>query len=355
MMKDFFFNGQAHGNVAGALMNADFNPGVLRPYFNKQGVPCVDIHQNGKLVSVPMRNADTTLRYDEWKLIDDAVIKAARPRLKAVADLRGRGLTYSIPNGMSKTVLSTERMSDPGSAVVSMDGLREGANDRPVFDIVNLPLPIIHSDFSISSRQLAVSRNGNTPFDTTMSEACGRRVAEEAEKMLLGNSTVADQYAYGGGTIYGYTDFPSALTYTPTLPTDSAWTGDTFITDLLAMRQSLYNNYHYGPYMIYVSPGWDRYIDDDYKAASDKTIRNRALEINGFEGITTLDYLGNYKILMVEMTSQNVREVIGMDFTTVQWESKGGMMINFKVMAILVPQLRADKNSRCGILHATAA
>lgn len=354
-MKDFFLNGRAFGGVAGKLMQADFNPGVLRPYFNSKGVPCIDIFANGKLQSIPMQNADTTLRYDEWKMIDDAVIRAARPRLKAVADLRAGGLTYNLTNGLSKTVLSTERMSDPGSAVVSMDGLREGPNDRPVFDIVNLPLPIIHSDFSISARQLSVSRNGNTPFDTTMSEACGRRVAEEAEKMLLGNSTIADQYAYGGGTIYGYTDFPSRLTYTPTIPTDSAWDGDTFITDLLAMRQSLYNNYHWGPYRVYVSPSWDRYIDDDYKANSDKTIRNRALEINSIDAIQTLDYLGDYQILMVEMTSMNVREVIGMDITTVQWETRGGMEINFKIMAILVPQLRADKNGRCGILHATAA
>ncbi len=55
------------------------------------------------------------------------------------------------------------------------------------------------------------------------------------------------------------------------------------------------------------------------------------------------------------MTTDVVREVIGMDVTTVQWETKGGMQLNFKVMAILVPQIRADQNSNTGIVHGTTA
>ncbi len=43
-----------------------------------------------------------------------------------------------------------------------------------------------------------------------------------------------------------------------------------------------------------------------------------------------------------------------MDITTVQWESVGGMRLNFKVMAIQVPQLRADHYGNCGILHAVS-
>ena len=40
---------------------------------------------------------------------------------------------------------------------------------------------------------------------------------------------------------------------------------------------------------------------------------------------------------------------------SVQWESVGGMRLNFKVMAIQVPQLRADYYNNCGILHATTS
>jgi hypothetical protein len=47
--------------------------------------------------------------------------------------------------------------------------------------------------------------------------------------------------------------------------------------------------------------------------------------------------------------------VIGMDVTTVQWETHGGMRLNFKVMAIMVPQLRSDFNGNAGIVHGSTA
>ena len=53
------------------------------------------------------------------------------------------------------------------------------------------------------------------------------------------------------------------------------------------------------------------------------------------------------------MTPDVCRAVNGMDITTVQWESSGGMRINFKVMAIQVPQLFTDYNRRTGIVHGT--
>ena len=70
---------------------------------------------------------------------------------------------------------------------------------------------------------------------------------------------------------------------------------------------------------------------------------------------------GKYNIVdtvnqrIVQMTSDVARAVVGMDITTVQWESKGGMQLNFKVMCINVPQIRADFYGNCGILHATTS
>jgi len=54
---------------------------------------------------------------------------------------------------------------------------------------------------------------------------------------------------------------------------------------------------------------------------------------------------------IIQMTSDVVREVIGMDITTVEWDTIGGLQKNFKVMAILVPQLRCDQNDQSGIVH----
>ena len=346
---DFILNGQPNGDVASRLMQANFDVNALRPYIGSDGRTYLTVNVGGKLKAVPVTNATATLRKDDWKLLDEAIVKAAKPRLKAVGDLRGRGLTYNIPNGMAKTVLETETQSDITAAIVSMDGIRESQSDRPVFELTNLPLPIIHKDFQFSARQVMASRNGGSPLDTTSAELAGRRVAEMAEQLLLG---VQSSYTYGGGTIYGYTNYTNRLLKTITSPAASGWTPATTVQEVLEMRLQSQGAYHYGPYQVYCSPNWDVYMDDDYSSAKgDNTLRERLMKISGIDGVDTLDYLTGYTLLLVQMTSDVVREVIGMDINTVQWESKGGMQLNFKVMAIMVPQLRADQNSNTGIVH----
>lgn len=348
MKPNFLLNGLT-GNSAQLLVNHGFDPRILRPYVGKNGRSYVDIVDNdGTIKACPVNNVAATLRKDDWIALDTAVVKAAQSRLAFVADLRAAGLTYTIPGGMGKTVLQTETESDVNDAEISMDGLRQSANDRPEYDLVNLPLPIIYKDFSISLRQLSASRQGGSPFDVSMAELAGRKVAEQVEKLALGT---AGAYAFGGGNVYGVTNFTSRLTKTFTSPTTSAWTGTTLVTELLAAKKQLTDSYHYGPYNIYVAPAWDQYLDNDFKTYSDKTLRNRILEIQSFSAVKTVDSMSNYDIVMVQMTSDVVREVIGMDVTTLQWETQGGLMQNFKVMTIMVPQVRADYNSKCGVLH----
>jgi uncharacterized linocin/CFP29 family protein len=352
---DYIQNGMAHGDVASRLMQVNFDAGALRPFrdLGKDWVTLTDI--NGKAHTIPLEvNDDSTLRYEEWKLIDDAVMAAARPRLKIVQDLRADGLVYRLPNGMGHTALLTQKASDVDGAVLSMDGLRESPNDRQVFDTDLLPLPLMHKDFNFSLRQIQTSRNNGIPFDTSMLEKCARKVAELAEELVLGVST-SDQYKFAGGTIYGVTDFPHRITYDLTLPTDTGWTGETLIHEVLAMKQAAFNQYQYGPYRLYFSPNWGEYLERDYKDDSQKSVRSRLLEIEGITDARTLEYLTGYQILLVQMTSDVIRIIEGLDITTVQWDTKGGMQKNFKVIAMIVPQLRADYNNRTGLVHGTAS
>jgi len=352
---DYILNGCASGDVADRLMACNWDVNCLRPFVGNNGKIYITINDNGKLRAIPVTNTAATLRLDEWKTLDAAIIKASRQRLKAVADVRAAGLTYTIPNGFGKTVFQTEKMSDIEGAQLSMDGLRESKNERPLFDVTNLPLPIIHKDFSFSARQIAESRNGGSPLDTNMAEQAGRKVAEEAEKMLLGVSDF-NLYKYGGGTIYGLTNFDQRNQVTITAPTASGWTPRTTLLDVLNLRQTAQDDLFYGPYMLYCSSAWDEYLDDDFNANyPNVTLRNRLAQIDNISGVRTLDYLTGYTMLLVQMTSDVVREVIGMELTTVQWESNGGLLKHFKVMMIMVPQVRADYNDHCGLVHGATA
>jgi hypothetical protein len=41
----------------------------------------------------------------------------------------------------------------------------------------------------------------------------------------------------------------------------------------------------------------------------------------------------------------------GLQPTTVQWDSHGGMVMNFKVLAIMVPRIKTDSASQSGVAH----
>ena len=350
---DLILNGEAHGDVANTLMASNFDARALRPYIGPDGRSYMVMNgEDGKPYPQLLTNANASLTYLEWKLLDEAVIRAAKPRLRAVADVRSAGLQFTVPQGMGKTVLLTQTQSDITPATVSMDGLDEGQGDRPVYGLQNLPLPIIHKDFKFSAREIMTSRNGNNPLDTTMAELASRRVAETAEKMLLGTAAA---YQYGGGNVYGLTNFPNRATKTLTDPSSSTWTPAQTLNDILAMRLQSQQMFHFGPWVIYNSTDWDQYLDEDFKTYAQGTLRDRLKMVNGITDVRTVDYLPSFTMVMVQMTTDVIREVVGMDITTVQWETHGGMQLHFKVMAILVPQVRADQNGNTGIIHGTVS
>ncbi len=350
---DYIMNGRGFGGVAQLLIANGMNTDCLRPWIGHDGRHRMTVNQQGKPKTVFTNNATATLRKDEWILLDQAVIRAAKPRLGAWQDLIDAGLTYDIPNGMAKTVLQHQTQSDITEATVSMDGLRESDQDRPTYELASLPLPIIHKDFSFSAREVMVSQNGGSPLDTTTAELAARRVAEMAEKLLLGVSTGT---SYGGGQIFGYTNFDHRLTKSITKPTTAGWNPQVTVNEVLAMKQQSQLAYHYGPWKLYCSPNWDAYMDDDYSAAKGiNTLRQRLAMIDKIVDVKTIDYLTtgttDFSLLLVQQTPDVVRAVTGMNITTVQWETRGGMELNFKVMAIMVPQLRADVNGNTGIVH----
>jgi hypothetical protein len=421
----FIINGQGVGEVANRLGECRYDPGMMRPFLETdpshpmRGRPCVvvntgrDFYCNKERkrkplyqqvlvknlqdrgINSPVFNA-TSLRKEEWIMLDTVVLRAARYRLRAWSDLSAVN-TFGGFNGMSKMILEHETMSDPGEAIVDMDGLTQGRHDQPLFQLQGLPLPITHSDFWFSSRVLAISRNSGTPLDTTMGEAAGRRVAESIEKVLIGNNT---GMVYGGNStqvggygrtsqVFGYLNFPARLTstalYRPTGlgRSGTGWVPADTLKDVLALRNTLYLNKFFGPFMVYHSNDWDQYLDNDYILAggnvATQTLRERLRSIEGISDVRRLDFLfatppstntgasnytgpggegitaGNpFTFVVIQMTPDVARAVNGMDMTTVQWEGKGGMQLFFKVMAIQVPQLRADFYGNCGLLQATA-
>lgn len=319
---DFISGGKGYGSVAQKLIRNGFDVNALR--------------------------TNDVLLYDEWKELDKVVIDSFQQRLVGVGDLMSRGLTYNLNKGLAATVLTFQDASDVNDADLTMDGINRGQKDRQEYAIKYLPLPIIHKDFFFSIREIEQSRMGTRPLDTSMAAQCARKIAEKAENLLFNGSS---SFTYGGGTIYGYTDFTNRNTFSIISGGWTSATGEQILADLLDMKQASINDRCYGPWIVYIPTAYETILDGEFKADSDKSIRQRLLEVGGIQDIKVADFLAADNVVLVQLQSDTVRMVNGMSVKVVQWDVDGGLGVNFKVMAIMVPQLRADQTGRCGIVH----
>lgn len=306
--------------------------------------------------AVPLQVNSATLRRDEWKQLDDAVLMVQRERLTGIGDLESRGLTYTLANPMGTMVLQYEDMDDGMEVEMTMDGVSRAKNDRPNYETKYLPIPIIHGDYEIGARELEASRRLGTPLDTTKAEQVARRISEKLERLLFTDTT----YTKGGGSIYSYISHPRRNPQTLTLAwDDTTKTPAQILADVLAMKQKMLDDHFYGPYVIYIPSAYETELDNDFvnsvadvqTSGTSLTIRERLLKIESIEAIKVSDFLPADNVVMVQMTSNVVRLVKGFAMQNVQWKSEGGMVTNYKVMTIQVPQIRATQSGQCGIVH----
>jgi uncharacterized linocin/CFP29 family protein len=308
------------GNVAQRLLAGGFRAEVLR--------------------------TNATLRKDEWIQYDKAIIDIARSRLVGVGDLMSKGLRYPVADALGVTRVEWENVSDMTPAEVSMSGVMESDNDRVVYDLEGMPLPIIHKDFNINVRVLHASRKTGQPLDTTQAQVASRKVAELIETMLFNGATVLGS----NRPIYGYTTAPNRNTGSVTASWVTA-TGAQIIADILAMIGKAVTDNMYGPYVLYVPAAAYTHMADDYKAESDRTILERVLAIPGITAVRPTKDLAAPNVVMVQMTSDVVDMIDGMGPTMVEWDSHGGFVAHFKVFAIMAPRIRNDQLLQSGIVH----
>lgn len=349
--------GASQGELAAFMaQQGRLDPGRMRPYVGTNGQAYVTIYKGSgspndiKNYQVVPIQTNATLRRDEWKQLDEALVAVSEQRLGGIQDLIEKGLTYNLGNAMGTTVLEWHDVSDALSADLTMDGVTRAQGDRPEYSTNYLPLPIIHADYEINARVLSASRNLGNPLDTTLAERAARKVNVQLENMLFTSTT----YSFGGGTIYSYLNYTNRNQITLNDNWDtSGKTAAEILQNVLDMKQSSIAAYHYGPWMLYIPTGYETVLDEDYDTSgtSTQTIRQRIEAISGIQGIKVVDTLPAHNILLVQMTSDVVRLVRGMGIQNVEWQTEGGMITKYKVMTIQVPQIRSDQEGHCGIIH----
>ena len=306
----------------------------------------------GRSLSAQSLRTLDTLRHEEWKHFDQALVEEATIRLVGVGDLIAAGLVRPVANALGKTVFGYEKITDMDPALTSLDGLARTDNDRQEFILSQLPLPITHKDFFINLRTLMASRQTGETLDTTQVRTAGRVVAEQLENMLFNGGP-----NFGGLPIYGYTTQPDRNT--DTFGTGGHWgaagkTGEQILADLPTMIEGNHADRMFGPYWVYVPTDAGVKLENDFKDFGTITIRQRLEAVENIRGVRVADQLPSENVLLVQATSDVAAWVQGETLQTVQWDEYGGFQVNFKAFAIGVPLIRSDAAGRSGVFHMTS-
>ena len=299
-------------------------------------------------LSINALRTNNLLRKEEWVELDTEVVKIARQRLIGIADLQARGLTLPL-GGLGTLISQYEAESDMTPANVNMSGVTPGEEDDVTFDLRSVPVPITHKDFRINIRRLEASRRLGDAIDTTSAAVAGRRVADGLEGLLFRGSNIM----VDGNAIWGYTTHPNRnIGAAPGAP--NAWQNiNNIYQTALNMIAAAHAARHFGPYILYVAGNVWTQLMLIYGDGSGHTPLERIKNIPGIMDVKPADELLAGNAVLVQMTKDVVDLAVAQDIVTVEWETMGGMLAHFKVMAVMVPRIKSDMNGRSGVVHFT--
>lgn len=297
---------------------------------------------------------NSQLRKDEWKQIDDALVRVAQDQIVAIRDLQALGLT--IPLDLGTLRWEWEDMDEFSDATLDMAAESSGDEDSPNFTENGVPLPLAHKSFRFNLRKLRASRRRGEPLDTASVSAATRKVVELLEDVIFSGASLTVE----GDTIYGYTNHPDRNTVAGNATWDGA-SADNIIDDVMRTVEAVEDD-NFGPgnsgYLCYVAR--QNYQEARAKSAGtdDKTgvlehLRERFASEEDMPDVRfrRADHLADGNAVLVKPTEETVQLAVPSDIQPVEWESNGGMTLHGKVLGSMLPVLKSDQSNQMGLAH----
>jgi hypothetical protein len=234
-----------------------------------------------------------------WDELIDEVSKEYMPVTQFLLD---QGLRYELTNKIPSTVLHMEQVSPQGW------GENSESKDRPITEIVQLPLPFTHTDFREDPER---PRNGREAI---------ARVCQGVECMTLGRTK------YHGVRGLLQSQNPS-LVLSRGLYLPHIWMGQAV--------ERLQELYYYGPYCLV-------YRDCDLGMTCRAKFKNNAEKL-GVRLVESNELLADQMILF-NAQPETIRMVVGLKLCVTRWED------HLKAVCMMVPQIRTDVSGIFGII-----
>lgn len=186
--------------------------------------------------------AQAPLMEEQWKQLDEAVVKAARRVLV------GRKVLpiYNLAD-VGVMEVQWDKESDLSPARISMYG-ETPAEDILVYTRKSLVVPILHKDFRIHWRDIIASRRKGRPLDAANAESAALVVAQLEDELILTGE-------YSGSPKLGIEGLATA-TGRNTVASVGAWaTSPNAVNSVKNAMEELTVDKFYGPYDLILQPG----------------------------------------------------------------------------------------------------
>jgi hypothetical protein len=294
------------------------------------------------------------LRENEWREYDQAIVQIARGKFTLVKDMMAEGMRRPIKNPMATTQLVWDRAGDMDDAQVDMTGEATDIRDRMEFAQDSMPIPIIHKGFRLNVRTLMASRQNGMGLDVSTAQIATTKVVHTIEKLFLYGNFSAGA---GAGRVYGMTTYP----YRNVGLLSADWRTATSLqvfNDTNAMIEAMEAKAQFGPYGLYVPRNYAPVMRRDYASITSGggagySIESRLMEIKQLKYIRTNVFLPDNHVVMVNLDSNTAEVLDGIQPRMIEWQSQGGMIYLFKVLAIILPRIKRDALDQTGIAHFT--
>lgn len=294
-------------------------------------------------------------------ILDKAVVEVGTDRLQLTKDVIAAGLTYPLSDPLSLTQLEWNASNKVGNARRVMSPEARGESFKPDLLPHRLPIYLTISQFDLDIRTLRMSERVGMPLDTANIKSGTRAVNENIEDAFINGATTLDgqDLTDAGYSAPGLVNAPNAETQSLTL---AAWTtapvGATVYAQTQLMMNKLIANKKFGPYRMYTGTTVGSALDSDYDTVSASrglTIRERLLKMPNLQAVVTADLMPATKVVLVQMTSDVLDLVTGQPPTVIPWTSASGFTFYNMIMAIMIPRVKQDYNSKTGICVGTTA
>lgn len=299
----------------------------------------------------------STLRKDEWEMLDAMVVESGKELLVGVQHLRNApGLLRS--ESIAVSLAQYNKMSLMPPAMLSMNPLADAERGRVDFTLAGVPVPFAFEDFQLDIRTMEASRRLGSSLDLTQGAEAAYQVALAWETLLFNGTpalAITDRTNVLN-TVYGYTTHPDRNTGVATGDWGDAANGPLYALNTVQnMKRVLRTDRFYGPYWLYIN---------DHNWADIGTVMSalntrRVLEVLMADPELTLvansPRLDSGEIVMVDPKPRTVQWVEEAMIRPVEWDEKGGLGSNFRVIGAGAPLIKSTDVGQCGVAHFTQA